>query len=154
MHDASREHRQKVFPRLRRGPALSLASSLLLGLGCLTSWAHVQIVFFSRSYAGTHFGEGRFTLALAVAAFALTGISATLAPRLVYALPLLGAAALSLTAWKYHDVGDAFASFHGFRLANASAGGGLVLAITASGLMLGGSLLAVLETVHHRQREE
>ena len=149
MKGRAREQRPTAPAGRQRGLVLSLAAAVLLLLACPLSWADVQIVVFHRSYAGTHFGEGQATLALAASALLLTAIAGTLAPRLVYGLPLLATAALGLTVWKYHDVGHAFSSFHGFRLASASAGTGLVLAIIASALLLGASLVAVLDTVDH-----
>jgi hypothetical protein len=127
-----------------QGP-LAAAAGLVLALACLMDWANVRIVVFTRWYTGTHFGEGRLTLGLAIVGAVVAAIAALWLPRLAYLLPLVAAAALALTTRKYHEVGRAFSSFHGFRLAHASAGNGLLLAILASTALLTASLLGVAD---------
>jgi hypothetical protein len=128
-----------------RGPLLAAAASLVLALACLMDWANVQIVVFEQSYTGVHFGEGRATFGLAVVGVILAVAAMLWRSRLVYPLPLVAAAALALTTRKYHEVGHAFSSFHGFRVAHASAGDGLWLAIVASAALLAVSLVRVAD---------
>jgi hypothetical protein len=127
------------------GPLLATATSLVLALACLMNWADVQIVFVSRSFAGTHLGEGQLTLGVAAAEAVMAVGSVLWLSRLAYLLPLTATAALAVTTRKYHEVGHAFSSFHGFRLAHASPGSGLWLAIVASAALLAASLLAAAD---------
>ena len=128
-----------------RGPLLTAAASLVLAVACLLDWADVQVVVFNRSYSGMHFGEGHVTLGLAVAGTLAATASVLWLSRIAYLLPLIATPALALTTRKYHEVGHAFSSFHGFRLAHASAGDGLLLAVVASAALLAASLLAVAD---------
>ena len=128
-----------------RGPLLTAAASLALTVACLLDWADVQVVVFNRSYSGLHFGEGHVTLGLAVAGTLAATASVLWLSRIAYLLPLIATPALALTTRKYHEVGHAFSSFHGFRLAHASAGDGLLLAVVASAALLAASLLAVAD---------
>lgn len=129
-----------------RGLAVSAVSGLLLSFACLLSWANVHIlVLFDRTYAGTHFGEGRVALGLGVAAAVAAALAASVLRPALFALPLLGAAALSLTSWKYHEIGTAFDPSHRFPIGSASAGAGIVLAIVASALLLAGGAWAVAD---------
>lgn len=129
-----------------RGPLLAACASLVLALACLLDWADVQIVVFSHSYAGMHFGDGRLTFGLALAGtvLAATAVLSSLS-RIAYLLPLIATAALAVTTRKYHDVGHAFSSYHGLRLTHASPGNGLLLAIAASAALLAASLLAAAD---------
>jgi hypothetical protein len=117
--------------------ALGVIGGLAVVVGCLTTWANVDLYGgSSRSYTGTHFAAGQVTLALGAAA-ALLALASLFERRLLFALPVLGVAALDLTLSKRSDVTDAFsASFHGFQLVNASAGGGLDLAIAGSAVLV------------------
>ena len=124
---------------------LAAGASLVLARACLLDWADVQIVVFNRSYSGMHFGEGQVTLGLALAATLAATASVLWLSRIAYLLPLIATPALALTTRKYHDVGHAFSSFHGFRLAHASAGNGLLLAVVASAALLAASLLAAAD---------
>jgi hypothetical protein len=135
----------KSAARLLRGPLLTAAASLVLAGACLMDWADVQVVVFHRSYSGMHFGEGHVTLGLAVAGTLAAIASVLWLSRVAYLLPLIATPALALTTRKYHEVGRAFSSFHGFRLAHASAGDGLLLAVVASAALLAASLLAVAD---------
>jgi hypothetical protein len=57
--------------------------------------------------------------------------------RLLFALPILGGAALALTLSKRSDITDTLSvSFRGFHIVSASAGGGLDLAIAGSALLV------------------
>ncbi len=124
---------------------LAAVASLVLVVACLMDWADVHVVVFSRSYTGVHFGEGRLTLGLAVAGAVLAAAAVLWFSRLAYFLPLVASGALALTTRKYHEVGRAFSSVHGFRLADASVGNGLLVAIVASAALLAVSLLAVAD---------
>ena len=136
----------------RRGIAISGALALLVAAGCFFSWANIDLLVLHRSYAGTHFGAGQLTLALALGALALTAATVFGAARLVYALPLVAATTLAVTAWKYQDVANANSPLRGFHLTTVTVGGGLLLALIASALLLGGSLLAVIDHVKAAQR--
>ena len=127
-----------------RGPLLAAVASLVLVVACLMDCADVHVVVFSRSYTGVHFGEGRLTLGLAVAGAVLAAAAVLWFSRLAYFLPLVASGALALTR-KYHEVGRAFSSVHGFRLADASVGNGLLVAIVASAAPLAVSLYAVAD---------
>jgi hypothetical protein len=127
-----------VLPKgLQPGVILGVLGGLAVVIGCLTTWANVGLLGgFSHSYAGTHFGEGQVTLALAAAAV-LVALASMLERRLLFALPVLGGAALALTLSKRSDITDTLSlSFRGFHILNASAGGGLDLAIAGSVLLV------------------
>jgi hypothetical protein len=136
-----------------RGVTASALAGALLAVACLLDWASVHIlVVFARSYAGIHFGEGQVTLALALTSVAVSVLAAFLFRPALFALPVLGAAALTLTSWKYADIGSAFASPHRFPIGDATAGSGLVLAVIASSLLLGGGVWAALDEVRGRAK--
>jgi hypothetical protein len=137
----------------RRGLTLAAACALLVVLSCFLSWADVDWFLFGRSYPGTHFGEGRLTLALALLASALAA-AAVFVPPLAYALPPLSASALGVVAWKYDDVATATNSLHGFHLTTVSVGGGLLLALVASALLLAASLHAVFDHIRIAGRSD
>ncbi len=143
MHTTHDQLAARLSTAPRRGPTLSFLSALVLVPACLPLWAQVQLLVFSRSDPGTHFGEGRITLALA--ALGISAAAATVAPHALYALPVIGAAAPALSSSKYSDVAAAFPALHGFGLASASVGVGLLLALAASAALLCASLLAVLD---------
>ena len=126
---------------LPRGPQpgviLGVVGGIAVVIGCPTTWANVGALGgFSHSYPGTHFGEGQATLALAaVAVFA--ALASMVERRLLFALPVLGGAALALTLSKRSDITDTLSvSFRGFHILGASAGGGLDLAIAGSALLV------------------
>ena len=126
---------------LPRGPQpgviLGVVGGIAVVIGCLTTWANVGALGgFSHSYPGTHFGEGQVTLALAAAAV-LVALASMLERRLLFALPVLGGAALALTLSKRSDIADTLSvSFRGFHIVSTSAGGGLDLAIAGSALLV------------------
>jgi hypothetical protein len=128
-----------------RGPLLTAAASPVLAGACVMDRADVQVIVFNRSYSGMHFGEGHATLGLAVAETLAATAWALWLSRVAYLLPLIATPALALTTRKYHEVGHAFSSFHGLRLAPASVGNGLLLAVVASAALLAASLLAVAD---------
>ena len=126
---------------LPRGPQpgviLGVVGGIAVVIGCPTTWANVGALGgFSHSYPGTHFGEGQVTLALATVAVLVT-LASTVERRLLFALPVLGGAALALTLSKRSDITDTLSvSFRGFQIPSASAGGGLDLAIAGSVLLV------------------
>ena len=126
---------------LPRGPQpgviLGVVGGIAVVIGCLTTWANVGALGgFSHSYPGTHFGEGQVTLALAVVAVFMA-LASMVERRLLFALPVLGGAALALTLSKRSSITDTLSvSFHGFHILSASAGGGLDLAIAGSVLLV------------------
>ena len=119
------------------GVALGALGGLAVVIGCLTTWANVGALGgFSHSYPGTHFGEGQATLALAAVAV-LVALASMVERRLLFALPVLGGAALALTLSKRSSITDTLSvSFRGFHILSASAGGGLDLAIAGSVLLV------------------
>ena len=121
------------------GVALGALGGLAVVIGCLTTWANVALLGgsgFGHSYPGTHFGEGQVTLALATDAVLVT-LASTVERRLLFALPVLGGAALALTLSKRSDIADTLSvSFRGFHIVSTSAGGGLDLAIAGSALLV------------------
>jgi len=127
-----------MLPKGRQpGVILGVLGGLAVVIGCLTTWANVGVLGgLSHSYPGTHFGEGQVTLALAAAAV-LVALASMLERRLLFALPVLGGAALALTLSKRSDITDTLPiSFRGFHILSASAGGGLDLAIAGSALLV------------------
>ena len=122
---------------LQPGVILGVVGGIAVVIGCLTTWANVGALGgFSHSYPGTHFGEGQVTLALATVAVLVT-LASTVERRLLFALPVLGGAALALTLSKRSDIADTLSvSFRGFHIVSTSAGGGLDLAIAGSALLV------------------
>ena len=122
---------------LQPGVILGVLGGLAVVIGCLTTWANVGALGgFSHSYPGIHFGEGQVTLALAVVAVFMA-LASMVERRLLFALPVLGGAALALTLSKRSSITDTLSvSFHGFHILSASAGGGLDLAIAGSVLLV------------------
>lgn len=140
---------------LPRGPQpgviLGVVGGIAVVIGCLTTWANVGALGgFSHSYPGTHFGEGQVTLALATVAVLVT-LASTVERRLLFALPVLGGAALALTLSKRSDITDTLSvSFRGFHILGASAGGGLDLAIAGSVLLV---IAAAPELLRHNRAD-
>ena len=127
-----------MLPRgLQPGVIVGVVGGLAVVIGCLTTWANVGALGgFSLSYPGTHFGEGQATLALAAVAV-LVALASMVERRLLFALPVLGGAALALTLSKRSSITDTLSvSFRGFHILSASAGGGLDLAIAGSVLLV------------------
>jgi len=127
-----------VLPRgPQPGVILGVVGGIAVVIGCLTTWANVGALGgFSHSYPGTHFGEGQATLALAAVAV-LVALASMVERRLLFALPVLGGAALALTLSKRSSITDTLSvSFRGFHILSASAGGGLDLAIAGSVLLV------------------
>ena len=122
---------------LQPGVILGVLGGLAVVIGCLTTWANVGALGgFSHSYPGIHFGEGQVTLALAVVAVFMA-LASMVERRLLFALPVLGGAALALTLSKRSSITDTLSvSFRGFHILSASAGGGLDLAIAGSVLLV------------------
>ena len=122
---------------LQPGVILGVVGGLAVVIGCLTTWANVGALGgFSHSYPGIHFGEGQVTLALAVVAVFMA-LASMVERRLLFALPVLGGAALALTLSKRSSITDTLSvSFRGFHILSASAGGGLDLAIAGSVLLV------------------
>ena len=122
---------------LQPGVILGVVGGLAVVIGCLTTWATVGALGgFSHSYPGIHFGEGQVTLALAVVAVFMA-LASMVERRLLFALPVLGGAALALTLSKRSSITDTLSvSFRGFHILSASAGGGLDLAIAGSVLLV------------------
>jgi hypothetical protein len=134
-----------------RGVTASALAGALLAVACLLTWASVHIlVVLARGYAGIHFGEGQVTLALALTSVAVSILATFLFRKALFALPVLGAAALTLTSWKYADIGSAFVSPHRFAIGDAAAGSGLVFAVISSALLLGGGVWAAVDEIRAR----
>jgi hypothetical protein len=127
-----------VLPRgLQPGVIVGVVGGLAVVIGCLTTWANVGALGgFSLSYPGTHFGEGRVTLALAAVAV-FVALAGMVERRLLFVLPVFGGAALALTLFKRSEIADTLSvSFRCFHIVSASAGGGLDLAIAGSALLV------------------
>ena len=136
---------------LQPGVILGVLGGLAVVIGCLTTWANVGALGgFSHSYPGIHFGEGQVTLALAVVAVFMA-LASMVERRLLFALPVLGGAALALTLSKRSSITDTLSvSFRGFHILSASAGGGLDLAIAGSVLLV---IAAAPELLRHNRAD-